>query len=197
MGLSLLTPEILIFLSPLWLGRFLNTQEWRWLTLQHYSVSQAPILAVAAIIGLYRLSQLYKNKKSKQIFIKFAMIIIIISSVAVNCKLPGNNLANLFDMDFYQVKPEVASARKAIKLIPSDASVGVQSAFPQLTSRDKIYIMPKAIPKEQPDYIILSTKLDIWPFCSNEKVFEFKNSLEQDYFYKEIFNENGVFIIKK
>ncbi|OQB06174.1 MAG: hypothetical protein BWY19_00474 [bacterium ADurb.Bin212] len=198
-GLSLLAPEIFVFISPLWLGRFLNTQEWRWLTLQHYSANQTPILIVAAIIGLYRLSKLFKNKRSKDISVKIAITAMFVATIYVNYQLPGRDLFNLFDKGFYIVNPEVMSAREAIKLIPNNASVGVQSAFPQLTSRDKVYNVPKFIDSGEiwPEYVVLSTTLDFWPFKSAEEVQSFKENLILNRSYQEVFNENGVFVVKR
>ena len=78
-GFSLAAPEIIIFLSPIWLGRFLNTQPWRWTLTQHYSANQAPILIVAAIIGVYRISMWLKPKVKPSLFHKIALSFLLLS----------------------------------------------------------------------------------------------------------------------
>ena len=82
-------------------------------------------------------------------------------------------------------------------LIPEDASVGVQSAFPQLTSRKEVYNMPAAFPKNQPEYVILSTNFDYWPFASPEAIIDFSVLLTADYNYRKIFDDNGVILLRK
>jgi uncharacterized membrane protein len=106
---------------------------------------------------------------------------------------------SLIDLDFYKAKPEVMAARKAIKTIPKNASVGVQSAFPHLTSREKVYNVPRFVESADnwPEYVILSTELDYWPFNSTQEVMDFKTNLIDNHYYQEIFNQDKVYVIKR
>ncbi len=196
-GLSLLAPEILFLLSPLWLSRFINTQAWRWSTSDHYSASQGPILIVAAIIATYRIGQWLKPKIDRKIILVIATMLVYLGCAITNILIVKKPLLELFKKDFYLLSPAEQIAHQAIKKIPVNASVGVQSPFPQLSSRREIYNMPDVFPTIKPDYILLSSKLDYWPFCSPEKVIDFKNTIIHDYGYSVVVESEGVYLLQK
>lgn len=199
-GLSLVGIEIFILLLPIWMGRFLSVQYWRWTSEQHYSANQGPILAAAAIIGAYRLliwvNHKYEiSKKQQQIFFAAAVGLCIFSSLFVwkNLDLRTSNIRKVL----LQRSPAAeASARKALALIPRSASVGVQSAFPQATSRREVYNLPLDLNIQKPNYLILSTSLGTWGFSGPDDVQKYVERARA-LGYTAVLQENGVYLLKK
>lgn len=200
-GFSLLGIEILILLLPIWMGRFLSTQDWRWTYGQHYSANQGPILVVAAIIGIARLvfilGKAYEvKKKYLSIIMLVAPIICIFTSAIVWKKLDLRTMRIHREWLNVSLNNTQTSAWKAIELIPKNKSLGVTSAFPQATSRKVLYNLPTDLESNQPEYLLLSTQLDIWPFMTPNDVLKY---IEQarSLGYTTALEENGVFLLKK
>lgn len=199
-GLPLIGLEILVLLLPIWAGRFLSVQGWRWSFEQHYSANQGPILAVAAIIGVVRLinfANRYFDIKLRQkqiIFVVFGLVCIV-SSLLV---WKNFDLRNTITQKVISAKssPAVDSARLALSKIPPGASVGVQSAFPQATSRKNVYNLPLDLSKKTPDYLILSDSLDTWSFGGKEKMLSFM-SYARSVGYNIVYSQNGVYLLKR
>ena len=128
-GLAIIGIEILLLLSPLWLGRFLSTQPWRWSVVQHYSASQAPILIVASILGLSRLSkfiaQSLKIKINKVIIVYIGLLLALVGTGLVYSRLREHYAGRLLRPTFYGLDQYEKSAHEAIQLVPEGASVGV------------------------------------------------------------------------
>ncbi len=201
-GLSLLAPEISVFLLPIWLGRFLSTQNWRWTTVEHYSAIQGPILISATIIAVWRLAVWVKKKIKPSNTHQILLFAVILISIFINILVPNTRYYKkpqllLSDKKFYSKTPTINSAKDAINLIPDNASVGIQSAFPQLTSRKEVYNIPQSFTNIRPEYILLSTELDYWPFDCREDVIFFYSELLSNYGYKELYNHNGVMLAQK
>lgn len=196
-GFSIFALEVLILLLPLWLGRFLSVETWRWGSLEHYTASQAPILAAASIIGLYRLIQYLHQRYGvkKELAYKIAIGVTIVLAFVLNFVMHQNGILKPLALKFYKLSASEQSAQQAIKVIPATASVGAQSAFPQLSSRDQIYNLP--LPAgAQPEYIVLSPKLEKWPFLNEAAVIEYKSQLETNG-YLQVFSQNDVYVLKK
>jgi uncharacterized membrane protein len=196
-GFSIFALEILILLLPLWLGRFLSTEAWRWGALEHYSASQAPILAAASIIGLYRLIQYLHQRFGYEKMQMFTLAIIITTALALGINIVQHQKAIIkpLALQFYQLTPAEQSGHTALQIVPSQASVGAQSGFSQLSSRKEIYNLP--LPEGVlPEYIILSPKLEKWPFADSTAVLEYETKLETQG-YQPIFVQNDVMVLKK
>ncbi len=196
-GFSIFALEILILLLPLWLGRFLSTEMWRWGSLEHYTASQAPILAAASIVGLYRIVQyLHKNYgiKKEQVY-KVAIGTTVVLACILNIVMHQNAILKPLVLRFYTLTSTEQSAHEAVGIIPSNASVGASSAFAVLSSRKEIYNLP--LPEgAHPEYIIISSNLEKWPFMSKEEVDDYVKKLKETGYF-EVFNENEVVILKK
>ncbi|MFO0862180.1 MAG: DUF2079 domain-containing protein [Candidatus Saccharibacteria bacterium] len=196
-GFSIFALEIVILLLPLWLGRFLSTETWRWGSFEHYSASQAPILAAASIIGLYRLIQfLHKNYGvNKELLYKIAISSTILLAFSINIAMHQYAVLKPLSLRFYKLTPTERSARTAFQLIPKNASVGASSAFAMLSSRAEIYYLP--LPEgAHPEYIVISSNLEKWPFMSKQEVDEYISVLTNNG-YREVFNENTVVILQR
>jgi uncharacterized membrane protein/O-antigen ligase len=196
-GLAIFALEILILLLPLWLGRFLSIETWRWSGLEHYSASQGPILAAASIVGLYRVEQyLHKHyglNKNRVFLLTITLTTIL--AFGINFVIGQKAIIKPLALKFYKLTPGEQSARWAIKLIPEQASVGAQSAFAGLSSRQYIYNLP--LPEgAEPEYIILSPDLEKWPFANWAEVNDYKKRLDAKG-YQIIFSQNNVFVLKR
>ena len=190
--LPLASVEFLIII-PLWVDRFLSDQAWRWCPIEHYSADQGPILAVAAIIGTANI--LRRVKRRKDLLTIAAICLCIIGGIFANISSKPRYIAYLFKVSYYQQSDTVKSAWHAVDLIPSDASVGVQSAFPQLTSRRDVYNLPIDLNKVHPSYLVLSSKLDYWPFQNQAAVIDYINQAKS-MGYIVTYNQNQVYVLK-
>jgi uncharacterized membrane protein len=195
-GLSLLGLEILILSAPLWLGRLISFEPWRWSLIGHYSAAQAPILIVASIVGTGHVVRLLKNKVSKNTIISLATIILLTGTILVQSRIDNKNFDLFLEKDFYQIKQMEKSAWQAIRIIPPNASLAAQSAFPQVSGRKEIYNIPCDFNKTKPEYLLLADNLDRWPFKNDEEYTKFINFSQDKYNYKQIFSENGVHLLK-
>lgn len=194
-GLPLLAPRLLILLIPLWMGRTFTTQSWRWLPIQHYSASQAPILCVAAIVGLAFLCNYYvKNNKTKHFIISLS-IVSLIFSLGVTYVTRSYYFGRFFISNMYIDNAAQASARAGMGLIPSTASVGASSSFAGLSTRQNVYNLPLPDETIKPQYIIASSELDIWPFASKQELNNYLEELIGNNQYEIIFNQNGTQVL--
>ncbi len=196
-GFGIFALEVLILLLPLWLGRFLSVEMWRWGSLEHYTASQGPILAAASIVGLYRVMQ-YLHKSygiNKELVYKITLSVSIVLAFGLNLVMHQNGILKPLALRFYKLTPTERSAHEATQLIPANASLGASSAFALLSSRAEIYNLP--LPEgAHPQYIIISSNLEKWPFMSKQEVDEYIAKLESNG-YNKIFNENEVIILKR
>lgn len=194
-GLPLLAPRLLILLIPLWMGRTFTTQSWRWLPIQHYSASQAPILCVAAIVGLAFLCNYYvKTNKTKHFIISLSVVALVFS-LGVTYLTRSYYIGRFFISNMYIDNAVQASARAGMGLVPKDASVGASSSFTGLSTRQNVYNLPLPNDTAKPQYIIASSELDIWPFTSKQELNEYLNALVASYNYQVIYNQNGTQVL--
>ncbi len=199
-GLPLIGLEILVLLSPLWLGRFLSTQPWRWSVIQHYSADQAPILLVAAIVGahrLYKLASRYGLKVSRSQVGVAAVCICVVGSIAVHIRIDERYPQRLIQPAFYSLSAADKSTHKALSLIPRDSSVAAQAAFPQLSSRREIYNLPIDLSQYKPGYIVAAQGYDMWPFASVEELNSFIQRAVERFGYEQVFLQNGVVVLRR
>ena len=195
--LPLLGTEFFALVAPLWLDRFLSVQAWRWLPIEHYSADQGPILVVAAIIGAHRLSALLKPKIKPSLAMIGCIVLSTLGAAAAHTKAKPHYIAHLLRPSFYTFSSSDQVAQQAINMVPSTASVGVQSAFPQLTSRANVYNLPMDLSITAPRYLLLATPYDRWPFNTQQDVLDFVNSAETKYGYRALISHDGVYLLKK
>lgn len=203
-GLPLLAPKILILLIPLWMGRTFTDQATRWSVIQHYSASQAPILCVAAIVGLAWLTHYYRGnsrsspKKFKQnYFIWVATLITVGLSLLVHFDQKLYYPTRILHRSMYVDDDSRTSARAAMTLIPKDASVAASSSFYMLSSRQDIYNFPFENYAPKTSYIIASTEFDLYPLGTKQAIRDYLNQLILSGQYLKIFDQGGTVVLKK
>lgn len=200
-GLSLLAPHILLLALPLWLGRTLTLQPWRWGTDMHYGASQAPFLVVSAIIGLAGLMHFVQRKlklsqrHAAMMLVGVSMLVVGLS-VGISVKTQNNQLRWLLWRDVYALTPEKRSAYDAMKLIPKEASVAVQSPFVPLTGRRRVYNVPFDIDSVQPEYVITINQDIPSPFASTQELDNFRQQLLRRG-YQATFSQQGVVLLRR
>lgn len=192
--------EVLMLLAPLWASRFLSDAGARWDLFEHYSANQGPILAVAAIVAGIRLVawlvRRYPPLKSRLGLLRWSTIgLACIGTVLVWLPFRHTSVAPQRPWFSRHATPTMLASRDALAAIPADASVGVQSPFPQATSRRYVYFLPLDLAKRQPDYLLLSNAMDFWPFESREAVGEFVSQANQ-LGYTTLIDHDGVTLMK-
>lgn len=141
-GLPLLSPVGLIPVFQNYAVRFLDDRNiHRWLNNNHYSAPLGPLLAYATI-------SVFGKFKSR----KLPAFYLIVTSIAVALifKLP---VWSLFKSQLYFTPQWVKNIDSIVKLVPATASVAtINSVFPHLSQRDKIYLLPEI---NDAEYIVL------------------------------------------
>ncbi len=200
-GLSLIAPQVLILMLPLWMGRTITNQPNRWRLYQHYTASQAPFLVVSAIVGLATLIYLLNRYKvfSKKTLDKLLIIIsvfVVALSTVIMFKTKNNGILRIVMPSSYALGETQKSVYEAMKLISPNASLGVQSPFPQLTSRKEIYNLPLG-ENQKPKYVFMVDAIDRYPFRSSDKIDEYVKSLTLNSKYRIIYDKNKVFLLER
>lgn len=200
-GLSLLAPQVLLLMTPLWMGRTITNEPHRWWTSQHYSASQAPFLVVSAIVGLAFLIYIVKKYKlfSKKILNILVIIIsfaVILCSLTILIKTKNSAFTRIFEPSSYMLGNTEKSLYEAMKLIPADASLGVQSPLAQLTSRINVYHLPLKT-GESAEYILTVDGIDRYQFGSSKAINSYIGGLVEKEGYKIIYSKNKVVLLKK
>ncbi|MFA6423020.1 MAG: DUF2079 domain-containing protein [Patescibacteria group bacterium] len=203
--LTLLAPEIVLFLGfPLLVEQLLNDSILRWGINFHYSIAIAPVLAIGAIIGILRLTNLsnfisskYKINFGNNIAALFALIIVVSSiSITVWQRSP---ILTIFKKNTYIIPSWARDINEAISIIPKDASVSAQhSIVPHLANRAMIYQRPLENTKDAltAEYYVLSLYGSTWPLDEKQQFDQIYNLLNDENNYGLIKQVNGTFVFK-
>lgn len=141
-GFPLLSPAALIPVFQNYAVRFLDDRNiHRWLNNNHYSAPLGPLLAYATILALEK----FKSRKLPAVYLLAASM-----TAAMILKLP---VWSLFKSQLYFTPQWVKDIDSIVKLVPADASVStINSVFPHLSQRDKIYLLPEV---NDAEYMVL------------------------------------------
>jgi uncharacterized membrane protein len=192
--------EVLILLAPLWASRFLSDAGARWGVFEHYSANQGPILAVAAIVASVRITSWLARRHTR---LKPRLGLLRWLAIGVACTgallvwLPFRHTSVAPQRPWLSLHatPTMQAAHDALATIPVDASVGVQSPFPQATSRRNVYFLPLDLTKKQPDYLLLSNAMDFWPFKERSDVNKFVTQANE-LGYTTLIDHDGVTLLR-
>lgn len=160
-GLPLLSPVSLIPVFQNYAVRFLDDRNiHRWLNNNHYSAPLGPLLAYGTIMTISSLSCKAGSRSARRetlfgwrcdnlYFFSFYLTVVSISA-AIVLKLP---VFSLFKSQLYFTPQWAKDIDSIVKLVPPNASVAtVNSVFPHLSHRDKIYLLPEI---NDAEYIVL------------------------------------------
>ncbi len=127
---------------PLVLARFLSSSPQHWTTGFHYSAPLAPILAMSAIDGLARVLRRIQNAPKRERIASGAVALMLLLCAILPGKLP---VWRLLSPAYYREAEDEATARRALTLIPTTASVVAQDSLtPHLSQRQSIYTLRPA-----------------------------------------------------
>lgn len=200
-GLPLLAPQILLLAAPLWLGRTLTVEPWRWSTNMHYTASQAPFLTISAIVGLawLAMSLRYTFRLTESRLHTGTLVIsvlVVVLSIGISIRTHNDQILWLRWRSVQSLSPKIKSAYQAIDMIPPDSSVAIQSQFVPLTSRKNVYNIPFDIENTQPDFVITMDENEVPPFIGIKELYKYRQSLIT-FGYRVIYWQNGVVLLAR
>jgi uncharacterized membrane protein len=190
LGLTFLSP-IIILVIPLILERFLSSNENFWQFNYHYGAVLAPIMAMAAADGLYRIRSIKIIKGNFKkisiaitgVFAVMALVMFILSPMSFILK-PSN----------YPLTPSNVAGYAIIKKVPIDASVCTTNHIaPHLGAHilTPIGFYPTPVKSFACDFILTSSDMDQSP-ALNETI---ANAKENG--FKTIDSEQGWVLYEK
>lgn len=147
LGLSLLSPLSLLTL-PLLAERMLSSNPAHWTLENHYSLTIAPVLALAAADGLRRLST------GRPVLARRAPLVMLLLAIAL---IPAFPLVELARPSFYSVPPAYSAAEDGIAAVPDDAAVASTNRLaPHFDGRPGLTLLSARVPG--PSWIIAATR---------------------------------------
>lgn len=194
LGLSFFSP-LAILMIPLLAERFLSAQPNYWSTYYHYSAAISPVLAMAAADGLARILRLTGRERLR----RSAGILCGAVILALNLQLvPQQPLWNLADANYWRLTESDLTGRRALKMIPAEASVAAQAPIvPHLSHRRHIFLLAyNLVTTPDADYIIACESLNTFPYPGFPEIREYLNAQEEKG-YRRIFDENGWIVLQR
>jgi uncharacterized membrane protein len=184
---------LFILAIPLIAERFLSENPSFWGTDYHYSAILAPVVVLASVDSLARLTRLIKKIDPRYLVIPASILVLILN---LNL-LPRFPLWNLTDAAYRQLSASDLTGRKAVSLIPATASVAAQGAItPHLSHRRELYLLNPLASIPDSDFIIASERLSPFPFPSFQDI-EYYLDAQQTRGYRKIFEDEGWVILKR
>jgi uncharacterized membrane protein len=189
--LPLFSPVVLL-LIPFALARLLSSSPLHWGPTFHYSAALAPILAMAAGDGLARLTRRVPAGSTRRRLLHALPVAAVLFSLL----LPGRQpMFRLFRAGQFAETPFMVSGKRALALIPSDASVVAQTAIaPHLAHRAAIYKADNDAPDA--DFVIAASGLSPWPLESEAALRAFLDA-RREAGYSAVFMENGWVVLRR
>jgi uncharacterized membrane protein len=165
---SLASPLCLL-VAPLAVIRFLSESPNHWSTVFHYSAPLAPILAMGAADGLFRLARRFEQKRGDRPARRFVRTMAAIS-LLLSAFLPGRQpLWRVFGPDHYRGNADIMMGNAVVRMVPGNASVVGQAAIiPHLSQRHAIWVLDGN--RRDADYVIAAAHLSPWPASSADEL---------------------------
>jgi hypothetical protein len=154
-----------LLVVPVALERLLSSAPAHWIASGHYSAPLAPLLAMSAGDALRRLALRIRDPLARNRLVTG----LAASCMVVAAIVPGHQpLWQLFRPRTYQPIETEAAGRRALHVVPPDASV---VALPAVAThhdhRDRLHILDDQAPDA--DYVITSSNLNGWPMTRRNK----------------------------
>jgi uncharacterized membrane protein len=183
---------LFILAIPLIAERFLSEMPHFWTTEHHYTAVIAPVLVMASVDSLARITRRIKKVKSSYLIIPVACLVL-----ALNLRLlPQFPLWNLTSAQYWRLSPSDAVGRKAISLIPPTASVIAQGPItPHLSHRRVLFLLDPLLNTPDADFIIACERISPFPALGYPEVRDYLDS-QQARGYRKIFEEDGWIVLK-
>ncbi|HKS26613.1 MAG TPA: DUF2079 domain-containing protein [Pyrinomonadaceae bacterium] len=190
--LSLASP-LFILAIPLLLERFLSDKPNFWVDTYHYTATISPVLAMATVDALHRLTSLIKASRARALSIYIACSIILAINLIMLRDMP---LWTLTTSDLLHFSQTERAGYDALSLIPAGASVLAQEPImPHLTQRPYIFRFNPDMDLPDADYIIASRSVASYPYRSFEEIEAYLRR-QQERGYAKVFERDGWTVLK-
>ncbi len=191
--LSFFSP-INILNVPLITGQLLSNSETFLSTKNHHWLPIAPLATISMLDTVNRLNLVFKKPLFKKIFTCLVFSIILFTQLNKFSETP---LYRLTRREFYQPYAYLKIVREIKLLIPPDASILTQnSIIPHFSQRKSIYIIGLyEEEKFEADYILISDKVDAWPYNSFPEMLQDNLTLIES--YQPILSSQGWSVFRK
>lgn len=162
LGVSFLSPIILIAI-PTILERFLSSNENYWQFNYHYGAVLAPIIAMAAVDGIYRIRNVsFIKKVYKKLTVSLGVVFVLIAAV-IFLTTPMSYILNPYS---YTVSSDVKAGHSILQKIPENSTVCTTNRIaPHLGAHDLKLVGFYDQPTEvlSCEFIVVSSNLDQSP----------------------------------
>ncbi len=184
---------LFILAIPLVAERFLSENATLWTADYHYTAVLVPVLVMASVDGLSRITRRIKQVRPRYLIIIAASCLVVLFNLRL---LPEFPLWNLTTPSHWRLSPSDLTGRRALSLIPPTASVITQGPItPHLTHRRIVYVLHPAITIPDSDFIVASERINPYPFLSTQDIRAYLN-YQQTRGYRKIFEEDGWVVLK-
>jgi uncharacterized membrane protein len=184
---------LFILAVPLILERFLSEGTHFWGMDFHYSAILAPVVIMASVDGLARITGRIKRANTRYLIIPASILVLAINLYL----LPRFPLWNLTSLNYWQLSSSDRAGHKAVSLIPQGASVATQSPItPHLSHRRMIYVLNPLTIIPDSDFIVASERITSFPFPSFQDVKYYLDAQEARG-YRKIFEQEGWIVLKR
>jgi uncharacterized membrane protein len=189
--LPLLSP-LSWLLAPFAVIRFLSDSPLHWGDAFHYSAPLAPIVAMAAGDGLARLA----SRAASETIRRRRLAAWAAAAVVLSLVVPGHQpIFRLFKPGAFASSAFTATGRRALALVPPDASVVAQTALtPHLALRTRVYKLDEKAPDA--DFVVAARGLSPWPVASEAAVQELIAARKRKG-YQVVFDESGWTVLRR
>ena len=194
-GIALfLRPVFFVMLAPIFLQKFLTSDQGVWSINGHYSIEFAPILSLA-------LFSLLAGLRSSKLSMTLSLFSVCITAIATFVKIENpvpigySPVHKQFYKAFhYQREFDVKKINKALELIPANARVSAQTEIaPHLAFRDVFYSFPRV---DDAEYIVLLKNGNSYPLMNDDYQDRIQDLIYSDDF-GVIYNDCDLLIVKK
>lgn len=192
--LSFLSP-LFILMIPLLAERFLSAQPNYWSMHYHYSAVISPVIVMASADGLARLIRLAGADRLRSAIGILCGSIILLLNLHL---LPRQPLWKLTEGSYWQSSRSDITGRRAVAMIPREASVAAQApVVPHLSQRRHIFLLAyNLVTIPDADYIIACEQLGTFPYPGFQEIKQYLDA-QQDKGYRKIFEEDGWIILQR
>lgn len=189
--LPILSP-LFILAIPLLAERFLSEGASLWSIDYHYNALIAPVLVMASVDSIHRISQRFKNVNKVYLVIPIVIVILVLNLRL----LLLSPIRKLSDRSYWQLSDSDRTGRRALSLIPANASVITQGPItPHLTHRKIVYMINPFAEIPDADFIIASERLNPFPYPNYAEISKYLDA-QQVRGYRKVFEENGWVVLK-
>jgi uncharacterized membrane protein len=183
---------LFILAIPLLAERFLSENANLWMADFHYTAVLVPVLVMASVDGLSRITGRIKKLRPGYLIIPASCLVLLLNLRL----LPQFPLWNLTSPAYWRLTSSDVTGRRALALIPPTASVITQGPItPHLTHRRIIYVLHPTVIIPDADFIVVSEHVNPFPFLSHQDIKRYLD-YQQARGYRKIFDEDGWIVLK-